>query len=199
MNPYETVIYKDHKIEIYPDHNPLNPITDWDVLGKFICFHRKYDLSNDKRFSSPDDVRNYAKENKCRLYPLYLFDHSGITISLTPFSCPWDSGQVGWVMLEPEDVKKEFFVKRLTKNCWKQAEKRIEYEVSTFDDYLRGNVYGYKIFEPDGEEYDSCWGFVGDWEDYMLEECKEIIDYKLRQEQDEKVKWFNEQAVSLCY
>ena len=27
--------------------------------------------------------------------PLYLFDHSGITMNTSGFSCPWDSGQVG--------------------------------------------------------------------------------------------------------
>ena len=31
------------------------------------------------------------------ILPLYLYDHSGITISTRPFSCPWDSGQVGWI------------------------------------------------------------------------------------------------------
>ena len=31
------------------------------------------------------------------ILPLYLYDHSGITMSTGPFSCPWDSGQVGWI------------------------------------------------------------------------------------------------------
>ena len=199
MTPCEIVIYKNHKIEIYPDDYPMNPITDFDTLGKFICFHRRYDLSNDKRFSCPDDVREYAKENKCRLYPLYLYDHSGITIRLSPFSCPWDSGQVGWVMLEPEDLKKEYSVKRLSKKHWEDAERIIRHEVETFDDYLTRNVYGYKMFDPEGEECDSCWGFFGNWKGYMLNECVDVIDHKLQREQDDKVKWFNEQVVSLCY
>jgi len=31
------------------------------------------------------------------ILPLYLYDHSGITMSTSVFSCPWDSGQVGWI------------------------------------------------------------------------------------------------------
>jgi len=35
--------------------------------------------------------------DKYIILPLYLYDHSGITMSTGPFSCPWDSGQVGWI------------------------------------------------------------------------------------------------------
>jgi hypothetical protein len=174
-NLIETIEYRGHKIEVYADPDPQNPITDWDMLGKFICFHKRYDLSNDKRFKDPDEVREYAKENKCRLYPLYLYDHSGITIRLHPFSCPWDSGQVGWVMLEPEDLRKEYSVKRLTKKHWEKAEKVIECEVKTFDDYLVGRVYGFKAYDLDGDDFDSCWGYFGDT-DEMIAEVKLAID-----------------------
>ena len=34
--------------------------------------------------------------------PLYLFDHSGITMNTSGFSCPWDSGQVGWIFCTPD-------------------------------------------------------------------------------------------------
>ncbi len=38
------------------------------------------------------------------ILPLYLYDHSGITMSTGAFSCRWDSGQVGWIYAE----KKKF-------------------------------------------------------------------------------------------
>lgn len=174
-SPMETIEYRGFKIEVYYDWDPMNPITDWDMLGKFVCFHKKYDLSNDQRFKSPDELMEYVKENKCRLYPLYLYDHSGITISLSPFSCRWDSGQVGWVMLEPDDLRKKYKAKRLSKNHWKKAEKVIENEVKVFDDYLTGSVYGFKAFDSDGEEFDSCWGYYGDTEE-MIAEVKANID-----------------------
>lgn len=41
------------------------------------------------------------------ILPLYLYDHSGITINTTGFSCPWDSGQVGWIYCNKERFIKE--------------------------------------------------------------------------------------------
>ena len=42
------------------------------------------------------------------MLPLYLYDHSGITMSISPFSCPWDSGQVGWIYCTPDAISKNF-------------------------------------------------------------------------------------------
>jgi len=39
---------------------------------------------------------------------LYLYDHSGITMSTSPFSCPWDSGQVGFAYVDRATVEREW-------------------------------------------------------------------------------------------
>ncbi|MBX3245528.1 MAG: hypothetical protein KF685_13830, partial [Acidobacteria bacterium] len=54
-------------------------------------------------------------------------------------------------------------------------------ELRMWDDWATGQIYGYKIFEIDengeeGPEIASCWGFYGDYNDYMLPECRSIID-----------------------
>ena len=41
------------------------------------------------------------------LLPLYLYDHSGITMSTKPFSCRWDSGHVGWIYCTKERLISE--------------------------------------------------------------------------------------------
>jgi len=41
------------------------------------------------------------------MLPLYLYDHSGITMSTGKFSCPWDSGQVGWIYCTIEKAMEE--------------------------------------------------------------------------------------------
>ena len=47
---------------------------------------------------SPGDLRDIVEDlDKYIILPLFLYDHSGITMSTGPFSCPWDSGQVGWI------------------------------------------------------------------------------------------------------
>jgi hypothetical protein len=73
--------------------------------------------------------------------PLYLFDHSGITMNTTEFSCPWDSGQVGWIYASKEDVLKEYGGKLLTRGKRDKAEKLMRAEVSYYDSYLRGECY----------------------------------------------------------
>jgi len=115
------------------------------------------------------------------LLPVYLFDHSGITISTTPFSCPWDSGQVGFIYTNLKRVRD------ITGHKWqrwseKRREKAREWlrgEIKTFDQYLRGDVYGF-IIEEDGEEIDSCWGFYG--EDPRTNGMSDYVDDELIQQ-----------------
>ena len=50
----------------------------------------------------------------------------------------------------------------------KKLQKQLVQEVATYDEYLRGNIYGYSL-ESDGEMIDSCMGFYGtDWVDNGL-------------------------------
>lgn len=91
--------------------------------------------------------------------PLYLYDHSGITMNTTGFSCGWDSGQVGWIYVVEEDAKK--YWGDITRD---QIKLNLKAEVEEYDNYLTGNIYGYRIFKGDPkEEHDieSCWGICG--------------------------------------
>ena len=42
------------------------------------------------------------------------------------------------------------------------ARKAADALVDEWNDYLSGNVYGYVIKDADGEQVESCWGFIGD-------------------------------------
>ena len=76
-------------------------------------YERALDLMNYKikaPFGSPDYERQVDERlmkvisQKYLMLPLYLYDHSGITMNTTGFSCPWDSGQVGWIYAFKEDA-----------------------------------------------------------------------------------------------
>lgn len=100
------------------------------------------------------------------ILPLYLYDHSGITMRTSPFSCPWDSGQVGWIYADADTIKAEYGA--LTPETMKKALTVMQGEVETYDYYLTGQAYGFQLF--DGEtETDSCWGFLGDIRDVQNE------------------------------
>ena len=171
--------YKDFEIEIYQDIDPMDP-RSWDNLGTMVCFHRRYRLG-DKSDLSMEELNDLIKRKDVIALPLYLYDHSGISMSTGrqyPFNCPWDSGQVGYIYATYENIRESFATKRITKKVIEHATQCLESEVKTYNDYLIGNVYGY-VVKKDGEQIDSCWGYLGDWDgkEYgALVAAKEIVD-----------------------
>lgn len=169
-------IIGNYKIEVKPDTDPTNP-RGWDNLGTMVCFHGRYDLGDKTNYKSTDyygweQLKNgiMKNENVGVILPLYLYDHSGITMSTSPFSCPWDSGQVGWIFVSKKKMLEEYGGKRVTKKLIARVTEYLIGEVETFDQYIRGDVYGYCITKVDNEdeEVDSCWGFYGE-EECMME------------------------------
>jgi hypothetical protein len=179
--------YKNHVIIIEQDENPLNPRIENDNLARMLCFHKDYRLGDGKRFddfgfnrsdyNSWDEMEDaiIKQEKPAVILPLYLYDHSGITISTTPFSCHWDSGQVGFVWVTRKEAKELYGIKRnFFKKTLERIEEYIKAEVKEYDYYLTGNVFCYKIEDKDGNDLDSCGGFYG--ESYVEQEAKEIVD-----------------------
>ena len=115
------------------------------------------------------------------ILPLYLFDHSGISMSTDSSnfwaqdSAGWDWGKVGLIWVERKQVLKEFGTKRITKKIKALMLKVLGGEVETYNQYLTGDVWGYVVRDRDGEEKESCWGFYGS-ED-CLAEAKGIVDW----------------------
>ena len=122
---------------------------------------------------------------------LYLYDHSGLTISSGPFSCRWDSGWFGIVAVSIEKAKKEFGWKVLTRARRRKIEGYLQGEIDTYDNYLRGEVYGFQI-TPAGDKDDvleSCWGYFGDFGLEQLEdECRATIDHLIARQKERERK-----------
>ena len=78
---------KEYILKIVRDEKPMDP-RNWEQLGIMVCFHEKYNLGNDhnidsSNFNSWEDIKLYLRkrERVIEILPLYLYDHSGITIS----------------------------------------------------------------------------------------------------------------------
>lgn len=174
-----------YTIKIYQDEYCDNPRTVFDHLGTMALFHRRYALGDkDHRFDydggAQDAMDYFSQDPKDVIYlPVYMYDHSGITISTRPFSCPWDSGQVGWVFVTIDKVKEEYHVMRVSKRLRDQITSQLEAEVREYDHFLTGDVYGYVIESPDGEVIESVWGYYGDdeIESCMLPQCRGLVDH----------------------
>lgn len=196
MEAINTITKGNYKLEIFHDQSPESP-RSWDNLGTMICFHRRYSLGDKHDYNSNDysgwDEMEEAiikNENVAVILPLYLYDHGGITISTSSFSCRWDSAQIGFIFVSKEKLRKEYNTKRITKGIIVKATNVLEGEVETYDQYLTGEVYGYRVSKisvcneghEHSEEVDSCWGYYG--EDSVNEEGNSVLDSYVKKEEE---------------
>jgi hypothetical protein len=149
-----------------------------------VCFHNRYDLGDNHNYNS-DDYNSWEEmkkaiikeENTAVILPLYLLDHSGISISTGAFSCSWDSGQIGFIFVSKEKALEEFGGKIVTAKLKEKLERILDGEVETYDQYVRGYVYGFQIVDEDDDIVDSCYGFYGD--NHKESGMLDYIDFEL--------------------
>lgn len=174
MSNIHTETLNGYTLTINQDADPINPRIDYDHLGKMVCFHKRYNLGDKHNFDI-EDVQAIAESNEYISLPLYLYDHSGITISTSPFSCIFDSGQVGIIFVSCAQVKQEFNVQEISPELTEKILGILRGEVQEYDDYLTGNVYFYAIEDSDGICIDSCGNLIG--YDYALNEAKSALSH----------------------
>jgi hypothetical protein len=217
-SPFEMVDAEGVKYTLEVEQDDCNESPrDWDNLCTMICWHRHYSLGDKHDYDGIDDFfQSLCKEvlgkgydetdelywqdmfkmldesNLILIKPINMYDHSGITVSTSnsyPYNDRWDAGCVGFIYV----TKKRIFDEcgGITEENWKErADKYLEGEMETYDQYCRDEVYGFRLiktvvkqetcphcgevireYEEEIEE-DSCWGFYGD----VLEE-NGILDY----------------------
>ena len=157
------------RLVIERDQFPEDP-RSWDNLGTMLCCHRDYQLGDCNSNRETEEqlaeiCREYGKsdeeidemtfaeevrfildqDNVCGL-PLWIYDHSGISMS-TRRQCSWDSSFVGLIFVE-----KDFYLAQMClkdEENWKaKAKKTLESEVEIYNDFLEGNVYQWALYEP---------------------------------------------------
>ena len=172
-NVLESVIHNNTIIEVVQDLDPMNP-RDWDNVGHMVCWHSRYNLGdtntdyNIKDYDSAEELFNAIKKDAICVMPLYLYDHSGISMSTGSFvgrahHAGWDSGLVGYIYASKDDFDNAGInLNEVT------AEEVLTTEVKVYDKYLQGDFYGYRAIRLDQcdscghverEIVDSCWGY----------------------------------------
>jgi len=180
----ETVTHKGYTIFIEPEDSANSPRDD-DNLGTMVCFKGHFYLGDKHDFKTTEEFEKFWKRTKAVALPLYIYDHSGVTMNTTGFSCPFDSGQVGWIYITPEKIRKEYSWKHLSKKRRETVAGYLKAEVNTFDQYLTGDIYGIsKITDPEGKELEegSVWGFYGynHKESGLMENAEGTIEFDLK-------------------
>lgn len=104
------------------------------------------------------------------IFALWIYDHSGLAFRVTerngsnPFMDRWDSAQAGFIALKRSEFNGDLL---------KAAEGICE----TYTQWSNGEIYGYVIEDEEGEHLDSCWGFIGDSDGYVLEQGREMLEH----------------------
>ena len=192
------------RLDIYIDEDPADP-RSWDNAGVMVCWHNRYNLGDEQGFRDPDEFEEYWQEagaGGLRL-PLYLMDHSGLSMGCSDYGDPWDSGQVGWIYMSATDVAKEYG--SLVGSDWYEKYhpgktldevviEMLKGEVETYSQYLEGQVYGFDLvsiepngddgfgaYQGEGESIETCWGFYGDpsengMKDYVSAKYRHLFD-----------------------
>lgn len=117
---------------------------------------------------------NYRPEflKKYFVFGLEAYIHSGVRLALSmEGNFPdraWDVSQLGLVFV--------------SKKAWPTKEKARKAALSlieTWNDYLSGNVYGFRVENDAGENLESIWGFSGDYdaEGGALSEARSVVDH----------------------
>lgn len=114
-------------------------------------------------------------------FKVFVYDHSGITLSLSSFDCEFDSGLAGYVRYTKNDLSPE------------DARKFIAGVIDDINSIYNGEIYRYSIYRIKSmtvdkkeitinkELIDSCGGFTGNL-NYCEEEAKSQIKYYYEQE-----------------
>ena len=156
-------------------------------------------------------IEEWLKDQEAiAVVPLFLFDHSGLSMrggefiwladqelkrsdtrSVNRFmgdDAGWDTSFVGFILTTE---------KRVRELCGDDAKYRtaeflaeaFDSEIKEYDQYLRGEVYGYIVGEGTPFE-ESCWGFLGfGYVKEQANETAECIAKQLSAETNERAEW----------
>lgn len=172
------------KLNVIADKSPESP-RKWCNLGTIVAEHKRYELSDEHGWNDaveiieahfseaqlenlefdPSDLHSVcsalAATGKAVILPLYMYEHSGVALRTTPFSCQWDSGIVGFIFVMKADLRAEYGWKRITASRLNKAESVLSNEIAVYSDYIDGDTWGYEIVDEEDEVVESCWGFFG--------------------------------------
>lgn len=209
LKPYFEKHYPNIRVEVDKENESFDINYDYRSYDNRIvdCNYKSYNISDLEDFEIEEEIEDAKHEmlldfinneientmgvsellevvqsiESIVLLPLYLYDHSGITMNTTGFSCSWDSGQVGWIYNSIEAYKKETGNDHYTKEKIKED---FTSQVEMYDKYIRGTMLWYIVEKENKcdccgnveyEELDSCGGFF-DSESligYVLENIEE--------------------------
>lgn len=153
--------------KIYVDDCMDDPINNGNNIGEYIYCGKKYKLGN-KKFDTPKELEKYLKKKTNIVFNWYMYEHGGIAFSLSnqgyPFNCPWDAGQIGYIVVPKKTAIKEWG-KDFTQE---KVEKFIQAELMEYQHYINNDFVYICIKDEKDEIIDDC-GSIIDADEFIEE------------------------------
>ena len=165
----------DYVLKIIRDEYPENPRA-WDNLGTCVTFERWRDSPDANPFNSVEElIKEVCESDRYIWQYVGRYEHTNVKYFLTNNRqlSMWDTCACGVIYVSKEDARKWYDVKKITSELKEKIYEVFEAELETYTNYVNGDVFGCKLYNLDGEEIDSCYGF------YNEEESIEYFDYKV--------------------
>jgi hypothetical protein len=202
IDSIEKYHYRGYVAKIVIDECPLDPMSEknGDPVGTIT-----YRMGARSKFGTEavdqyrfNAIKATIQTGQCIGLPVFAYQHGSIMLKAAernPFSCPWDSGQSGFVYCTREKACEEWgtaadkLAAALASEAgveWKLSDKArdkaLAYmagEVETYSKYLNGECYGIVVEDRHGKTVDSVFGYYG-LDDYLRDEAKRMVrdEYK---------------------
>lgn len=152
------------RIIVQQDYNAENP-RDWGNLCTIVSVHGNWDISDKGHSMSREEMEEWlssakkeVEKGELHMRPVYMYDHSGQTISLEDFKDPWDSGVCAIIYMEKATALEANST--LTDDNWKQyANKCMQDEIEVYNDYISGDVHYIRVEKANTKWHlDVCTG-----------------------------------------
>lgn len=155
-------------LKIIHDGDLENPVEHDDDV-RFAVLHGRYvNPAATHGLTWIERIEEFERANadgagEFEVFSLWLFDHSDTTYRVSPddsnpfgagMYARFDSGRVGILALK----RSEFWGPTATRADFFKCAESVAAEYTA---YANGHGYGYVIEDADGEELESCWGFIG--------------------------------------
>jgi hypothetical protein len=156
METKEYQLKSGNVLQVIHDEFAESPNTWYEDDNLFLVYdHRSFSVKREG--FEPFDIYNDSQEYEKNyfVFSVDAYIHSGVHLSLfKTVNYPdrrWDVSTTGFVLVSKEE--------------WKDEDKAKEEATSlleTWNQYLCGDIWGFKVVDEEGEELNSCWGFYGE-------------------------------------
>lgn len=181
-------IHNGQRLTIDHDSTAESP-RKWESSWNLSCSHKRYDLGDEdcrlnvRDYDSWEEYGEALREEYdiVEMVPLYLLDHSHLSLSIVDFNDRWDSGQIGFAFLTAENQKDLVGAYDIT-DLHEASLEVLKQELEVYEGWMNGEAYSIMVEDVNtGETIDNIGGFYGTdfsangLDDYIPEEFVEDV------------------------